>query len=698
MKEPLSRVSIILPIYNGGEHSRTSIESCLRQTYPEIELVIVDDGSSDETPDIIRSYDDPRITAIRHKKNRGLPVALNTGFAHATGAYLTWTSHDNEYLPEAIAEMVRVLENDPEIGLVYTDVWLRSLETGKKVLRRSPDRLDLDVRNELGACFMFTRRVYETIGGYDPHYKLVEDYEYWIRICRRFRAVRLPRPLYIYGEHPKSLTRTQAPSVFFLDRILKYRYGYIDAGGLGRSLVEYCSHLAGFNSPGWAAPLTFVKDLARAVKISFGLGMLVPLLLLYFVPERIIGKALIRGREYANFPARRKSIGSLKKSPPGKKNILCLVPWLMPGGAERVVLNVARGADPERFRFHLMTTFPAENVWAEQFRPHFQNIFVPFQRGWVEGLWKTYLAKVIRELPADLLLITTSHKAYESLPFIRSEFGGLKVLDILHADNPHSPTIDQILVAPHRFIHRRVCISRHLQERLAEKYSRLGVPPEYSERLEVIHNGIDLREYNPQDHPKGAFKARYGIPSGEKIVSYIGRFSPEKNPLQFLEIARSLADGGSSPRIRFVMAGSGPEFTRIRTEVDASEIREACLLPGAIQNIPELLADSEALLIPSKVEGIPLSAIEAMAMGVPVVAAKVGAVHEIIEDRVNGFLIDGETEDAAAGAFADTVRRLLTQGNSRKIVENARETVAREYTLEKMGEKYTRLFQEMLKE
>src|SRR5438034_11794938 len=98
-------ITIVLPTHNGAKYLRESIESCLGQTYHNLELVVVDDASSDATPDVIAEYSDPRLISVRHGQNRGLPEALNTGFAHSRGHYLTWTSDDNRYAPEARAEM-----------------------------------------------------------------------------------------------------------------------------------------------------------------------------------------------------------------------------------------------------------------------------------------------------------------------------------------------------------------------------------------------------------------------------------------------------------------------------------------------------------------------------------------------------------------------------------------------------------------
>lgn len=102
MAENSPKVSIVLPTYNGARYLRQSIDSCLGQTYRNLELIVVDDASTDTTPEIIRSYQDPRIRVIRHEKSKMLPESLNTGFRAVSGDYLTWTSDDNYYVPEAI--------------------------------------------------------------------------------------------------------------------------------------------------------------------------------------------------------------------------------------------------------------------------------------------------------------------------------------------------------------------------------------------------------------------------------------------------------------------------------------------------------------------------------------------------------------------------------------------------------------------
>jgi glycosyltransferase involved in cell wall biosynthesis len=202
-------VSIILPTYNGSRYLREAIDSCLAQTYSNFELILVDDCSTDTTPEIIAEYTgrDPRIRAIRHEVNRKLPQALNTGHAAARGEYLTWTSDDNRYLPGAIQEMTRFLEDHPSVALVYTDSVL--IDEKGDYLRDFPalpaSRL---AYVDTLACFLYRRSMYEALGGYDPDLVLAEDYEYWLRAYRQFELAPLHQVLYQYRWHNESLTKS----------------------------------------------------------------------------------------------------------------------------------------------------------------------------------------------------------------------------------------------------------------------------------------------------------------------------------------------------------------------------------------------------------------------------------------------------------------------------------------------------------
>ncbi len=200
------RVSIVLPVYNGARFLRESIDSCLQQTYRNIELVVVDDASKDNSVEIVESYRDDRIILVRHRANRKLPAALNTGFSRTSGAYLTWTSHDNYYAPTAIAEMVEFLEANPHVHFVFADDYLiDEADQFLGVVERGPVER-LPAVSCLGGGFLYRRVVYEKVGGYNERTFLAEDYDYWLRVSAYFTLAHLKRPLYYYRQHPDSLT------------------------------------------------------------------------------------------------------------------------------------------------------------------------------------------------------------------------------------------------------------------------------------------------------------------------------------------------------------------------------------------------------------------------------------------------------------------------------------------------------------
>ncbi len=212
MTPPL--VSIVLPTYNRAVRLERALQSCLDQTYARLEIIVVDDGSTDDTPDVVAQFAarDARVRSLR-QPNRKLPAALNAGFQASRGAFLTWTSDDNQYGPDAIALMAAALEEQPDVGLVYCD-YEDIADTGETRRIRLPDPAALPQQNCVGACFLYRRAVYETVGDYDTRLFLAEDYDYWLRVARRFLLRHLPGVCpYRYASHPDSLTARRRADV-----------------------------------------------------------------------------------------------------------------------------------------------------------------------------------------------------------------------------------------------------------------------------------------------------------------------------------------------------------------------------------------------------------------------------------------------------------------------------------------------------
>lgn len=225
-------VTIILTTLNSQKFLARSLESCLRQTYENIEVIIVDGGSTDRTLDIIASCDDPRLRVIEQQNNEGkLPGAINLGMAYAMGEYMTWTQDDSWFELCAIETMLVYLRTHPDVGLVYADYW--DVDDKGHVLQYqhvgTPDQMLRD--DVVRQCFLFRREVYEVIGPQDTRFFPVHEVPWRMKVAQRFRMEPLHVPLLSYTVHGGSLTgkignralRRQVATIFKAQGLLDNR-------------------------------------------------------------------------------------------------------------------------------------------------------------------------------------------------------------------------------------------------------------------------------------------------------------------------------------------------------------------------------------------------------------------------------------------------------------------------------------------
>ncbi len=234
-------VSIVLPTYKRARVLPHAIRSVLAQTYANWELIVVDDHSPDDTAQVVAGFADPRIQYLRNEPNLKLPRALNRGFGVARGELLTWTSDDNLYAPGAIAAMVQRLRHG-DCDLVYADHWLYSRDDAQgrpldAQHERLPGRVQLERGNHMGACFLYTRRLHEALGGYDPELFLVEDYDYFIRASQRFAFAHIAEPLYYFKRDDDTLYLSRFAEVKASDVLVRYKNGLLDAPGVVDAMV-----------------------------------------------------------------------------------------------------------------------------------------------------------------------------------------------------------------------------------------------------------------------------------------------------------------------------------------------------------------------------------------------------------------------------------------------------------------------------
>ena len=200
-------VSIVLPTFNGEKYIASAINSVLAQSYENWELIIVNDCSTDDTAKIILEFveRDNRIKIFNNENNLRLPKSLNFGFSKTKGQYLTWVSDDNVLEPFFISKMVAEIKNK-KCDFVYSNYY--QINSEDEVIRKIHvlDKEYILDSNVVGASFMYTREVYNKVGEYDEQLFLMEDYDYWIRVCMHFDICKINDFLYKYRVHSLSLT------------------------------------------------------------------------------------------------------------------------------------------------------------------------------------------------------------------------------------------------------------------------------------------------------------------------------------------------------------------------------------------------------------------------------------------------------------------------------------------------------------
>jgi glycosyltransferase involved in cell wall biosynthesis len=245
-------ISVLLPVYNGKKYVRAAVESILRQTETSFELIIIDDGSTDGSHEVVNEFDDPRIIFIG-QENHGLAASLNTGLAKACGKYVARQDQDDISAPARFALQTTFLEKNPACALLGTAAWISGGDSSRRRFHRHPEdcarlRFELLFNNPfVHSSVMIRRDAVLSIGGYstDPTRQPPEDYELWSRIARKWEVRNLPDVLVEYREIPGSMSRQ--PSEAFrlrLARISAENIAHFSGKSFEQSLIVSIARLA----------------------------------------------------------------------------------------------------------------------------------------------------------------------------------------------------------------------------------------------------------------------------------------------------------------------------------------------------------------------------------------------------------------------------------------------------------------------
>jgi glycosyltransferase involved in cell wall biosynthesis len=218
MEKVLPKVSIIIPVYNGANYMREAINSALAQTYPNIEVIVVNDGSRDggATERIALSYGN-RIRYF-HKENGGVATALNMGIENMQGEYFSWLSHDDMYTPDKIEKQVNAILAHGEPAIAYCDFctisssgkFIENFKVSPKSKHSMRCLLAIGTETALHGCALLIPRIFfDRYGYFNPSLKITQDYDMWFRLSKYEKFVYVGETLVLSRQHEEQDSKTK---------------------------------------------------------------------------------------------------------------------------------------------------------------------------------------------------------------------------------------------------------------------------------------------------------------------------------------------------------------------------------------------------------------------------------------------------------------------------------------------------------
>ncbi|RLD50552.1 MAG: hypothetical protein DRI94_08330 [Bacteroidetes bacterium] len=199
----MSLVSIILPVYNAEKYLKFAIDSVLSQTYEKFELIIINDGSTDSSFEIIKSYSDNRIKLINHNNNIGYVYRLNEGIEISKGVFIARIDSDDIWKTNKLSEQIKAFEKNTNLFFIATD--FNMIDKNGKVISIVKNSKYSNIKNNIlkkslicHSSIIFKKDICKSIGIYNENIKYAEDYNYWIRILSKYDGIILPQTLTDY--------------------------------------------------------------------------------------------------------------------------------------------------------------------------------------------------------------------------------------------------------------------------------------------------------------------------------------------------------------------------------------------------------------------------------------------------------------------------------------------------------------------
>lgn len=622
----LPLVSVVIPYYNRVDTIDDTLDSLKAQTFQNFETIIVDDSSND--PASIKRLETIRdARVIHHETNQGVATARNNGIREAKGKYIICLDSDDMLDQTFIEKATLTLESNPDIALVTTYQDMFGV-IDELVEKHTYEPLRLIQDNMVITAAEFKREAWEVSGGYKPHIGY-EDWEFWLTLSEHgFWGKLIPEALFRY--------RTSIQSRYVNDKDVHWN-----------NLKKIRSLHPKY------------KSIVKAL-----------------IAKRRSQKLIIDPRTALINMQNEKDFAKISN---GKPNVLVTVPWLDFGGVSTLLYNFTREVK-DQVNFHFVTGLHNKNEWEYKFKHVSPFIYhMPNMLSDDPELHLEFISNYIAMHEIDILHIVHNGFIYDMLPELKKRHPNLRVISTVF--NDRVPYLQQSVSARHY-------IDAFTTDNQAVGNIYENHMPSAKDVIKVIPNGIDIDdEFNPKKFERDTIRKKLHLDEDELAVFFIGRLSEEKNPDVFLEVALHYVTTGNK-KLKFFVIGDGNMKLEVMKTIYDNKSPQLNYL-GYQSKVAEYLAAADVFVLPSSVEGFPLSILEAMAMGVCVIASDVGAVPDVIKNGKTGFVVEAGSEIAISEAL-DTLLKNPHQLADIKVKSRA-EVIAK-YSQHALREHYTKLY------
>lgn len=362
--------------------------------------------------------------------------------------------------------------------------------------------------------------------------------------------------------------------------------------------------------------------------------------------------------------------------------LLHLIDHLGSGGAQEALLSLLKYFDRRRFQVEVATLHGQGHYWESC-----RQLGVPLHSLSPHKYLPLYLPRLCRLLQTGKFDLIHCHLAASSLiaPPLAALLGVPFIFNYDHNDMYRAQQKLRLLLdrLANGLTDHIVAVSASTRDFLIRQE---GVP---AEKITLIYNGVDLERFQPAPDaaPRAAWRRAWGLPEYAPVVAGVGRLRPQKNFPLFLRAAREVLR--EIPQANFVIAGEGPDRGDLENLARDLGIAPQVHFLGYVSEMAALYAAVDVLLMTSLAEGTPLTVLEAMAMGVPVVATRVDGMAEVLEDGVDAYLVS--LGDVAACAQR-TCRLLQDQVLARRFSQAGRSKVRDHYSAVSMTRQVEKIY------